>query len=56
MRPLADITIIIYIYRLFYVEEMDLMKDLNALSKNAALRKVNDLIKRQDLGGTIGGF
>lgn len=32
--------------RLFYREELDLVEDLQNLTKNAALRKVNDLIKR----------
>jgi EH domain-containing protein 1 len=32
--------------RLFYAEEQDLLSDLHSLTRNATLRKVNDLIKR----------
>jgi hypothetical protein len=32
--------------RLFELESQDLFKDLQSLPKNAALRKLNDLIKR----------
>lgn len=45
--------VFVLFYRLFEDEQQDLFKDLQSLPGNAALRKLNDLIKRARLAKVI---